>query len=166
MGAPAETIGYVGLGANLGDPATTIAKAIVQMARPELTVLRRASLFRTRPVGPIDQPDFINTVVEVRTTLSARALLDHLLEVETALGRVRAERWGPRIIDLDLLLLGRVEQSEPGLVVPHPELARRAFVLVPLAELAPDLTVPGLEQTVGALLLQLSPAPGSVVPLR
>jgi 2-amino-4-hydroxy-6-hydroxymethyldihydropteridine diphosphokinase len=103
-----------------------------------------SQLRETEPVGIVDQPGFLNGVAQVRTSLSPRALLDLLLEIETSLGRVRGERWGPRTVDLDLLLYGREQIDEPGLRVPHPRLHERAFALEPLAELDPELDVPGL----------------------
>jgi 2-amino-4-hydroxy-6-hydroxymethyldihydropteridine diphosphokinase len=157
--------GYVALGANLGDPSAMLARATSALDGPGLRVLGRARLFRTRPVGPIPQPDFLNTVVEVESTLSPLELLDRLLQIETTLGRVRAERWGPRLIDLDLLALGTAQVQTPRLTLPHPELARRAFVLVPWAELAPGFVVPGTGRTVAQLLAALAPGPDEVIPL-
>ena len=123
-------VGYVALGANLGEPIPMIHRAVAALDGPELRVLRRASIFRTRPLGPIAQPDFLNTVVEIESTLSPLALLTRLLSIEANLGRVRAERWGPRSIDLNLLSLGPAQVQTPQLTLPHPELAHRAFVLV------------------------------------
>lgn len=158
-------VGYVALGANLGEPIPMIRRAVTALDGPELRVLRQASLFRTRPVGPIAQPDFYNTVVEIESTLSPLALLTRLLSVEADLGRVRAERWGPRSIDLDLLALGTAQVRTQRLTLPHPELARRAFVLVPWAELAPGFLVPGTGRTVAQLLAELAPGPEEVIPL-
>ncbi len=137
---------YVGVGGNEGDVATTLAEALWALdALPQTTLQQQSALYRTPAWGRTDQPDFLNAVVELRTRLTARALLDHLLEVEQRFGRVRsaADRWGPRALDLDLLLYGEDRISEPGLDVPHPNLHERAFVLVPLAEIAPSLVVPG-----------------------
>lgn len=144
------TTAFVGLGANLGDREKAIRRAA------ELIGARRVSSIReTEPWGLVDQPLFLNAVAEVETGLSACELLERLLEVERALGRVRGgERWGPRVIDLDLLLYGGEEIDEPGLEVPHPELHRRLFVLEPLAELDPELIVPGRGH-VSALLAKL-----------
>jgi len=133
------TVAYVGLGANLGDRDASIRRAA------ELVGARRVSTVReTEPWGYADQPRFLNAVAELETDEAPRALLDRLLEVERALGRTReGPRYGPRTIDLDLLLYGDLELDEPGLTVPHPRLHERLFVLEPLAELAPELVVPG-----------------------
>jgi 2-amino-4-hydroxy-6-hydroxymethyldihydropteridine diphosphokinase len=144
------TLAYVGLGANLGDRKGSILRAA------ELIGARRLSTIReTEPWGLVDQPPFLNAVAEVETDLAPQALLVRLLEVERDLGRVRdGERWGPRAIDLDLLLYGTETIDEPGLRVPHPRLHERLFVLEPLAELAPELDVAG-RGDVGSLLARL-----------
>ena len=135
---------YVGLGANLGDRAATLRRAIELLAaHPRVEQVSVSELRETEPVGVVGQPRFLNGVAAVETTLSPRELLDLLLGVERALGRVRGERWGPRTVDLDLLLYGDEDVSEPGLRIPHPRLHERRFVLEPLAELAPDLAIPG-----------------------
>lgn len=135
---------YVGLGSNLGDREGTIGRAVALLAEAEgVSVAARSSLRETEPWGPIEQPRYLNGVVALDTTLGPRELLDALLDVERRLGRVRAERWGPRTIDLDLLLYGERVLDEDGLTVPHPRLHERRFVLEPLAELAPDAVVPG-----------------------
>ena len=141
------TLAYVGLGANLGEREASIRDA------SELIGARRLSTIReTEPWGMTDQPSFLNAVAEVVWEGTARELLARLLEVERELGRVRdGTRWGPRLIDLDLLVFGAETIDEPGLRVPHPELARRAFVLEPLAELVPDLDVPGMGVVAGLL---------------
>ena len=133
------TRAYVGLGANLGDREATIRRAA------ELIGARRLSSLReTEPWGYEDQPPFLNAAAELETDVAARDLLDRLLAVERSLGRTRdGPRWGPRTIDLDLLLYGSERLDEPGLTVPHPYLHERLFVLEPLAELDPDLEVPG-----------------------
>jgi 2-amino-4-hydroxy-6-hydroxymethyldihydropteridine diphosphokinase len=134
------TIAYVGLGANLGDREGTIRAAIAQLPG----VVAVSPLRETDPVGITDQPQFLNGVAALETELAPRALLDVLLAVERRLGRERKERWGPRTIDLDLLLYGDEVIDERGLTVPHPRLGERRFVLEPLADLAPTLVVPGL----------------------
>ncbi|MEW6448829.1 MAG: 2-amino-4-hydroxy-6-hydroxymethyldihydropteridine diphosphokinase [Bacillota bacterium] len=135
---------YVGLGSNLGDRKENLRRALQALrSTPGILVRRVASLYRTAPVGVSNQPEFLNTVVEVLTTLTPRRLLSRLLEIENELGRVRGERWGPRIIDLDLLLYGGAEIAMRDLVVPHPRLEERAFVVAPIAEIAPDLILPG-----------------------
>ncbi|MDP3538690.1 MAG: 2-amino-4-hydroxy-6-hydroxymethyldihydropteridine diphosphokinase [Azonexus sp.] len=135
---------YIALGANLGDPANTIRAAFGALSNlPESRVVHCSSLYRTAPVGIINQPDFVNAVVELETTLAPEALLDALLDVEQRFGRIRAEKNGPRALDLDLLLFNDQLLDLPRLTLPHPRLHLRAFVLYPLAEIAPNLTIPG-----------------------
>ncbi|MEP6881148.1 MAG: 2-amino-4-hydroxy-6-hydroxymethyldihydropteridine diphosphokinase [Dokdonella sp.] len=136
---------FVGLGGNLGDPIRQIRAALTDLDRlPETRLLRTSGFYRTPPWGKVDQADFVNAVAEVETTLAARQLLDALLQIEAKAGRVRGvERWGPRLIDLDLLLYGDTRIDEASLHVPHPRMAERAFVIVPLAELEPNLRLPG-----------------------
>ncbi len=131
---------YVGLGTNLGDKMENLYVALALLAAaPAVRVLRVAGVYRTAPWGYANQDWFLNTVAELETTLAARHLLEVLLGIEARMGRRRGVRWGPRIIDLDLLLYGDRVVREPGLVVPHPRMHERAFVLVPLAELEPSL---------------------------
>jgi 2-amino-4-hydroxy-6-hydroxymethyldihydropteridine diphosphokinase len=137
---------FVGLGSNLGDPQAQIRHALELLGAEEgVEIVAVSSLRETDPVGYEAQPRFLNGAVELRTTLSARELLERLLAIERRLGRVRGlgPRYGPRTIDLDLLLYGECTIEEPGLVVPHPRLHERRFVLEPLAELDPSLQVPG-----------------------
>ncbi len=144
------TLVYVGLGANLGDREGTVRHAAELLGAARLSTIRE-----TEPWGYTDQPSFLNAVAELDTDLSPSDLLEQLLEIETALGRTRAgPRYGPRTIDLDLLLFGEEIVDEPGLTVPHPRLHERLFVLEPLAELAPEAEVPGRGQ-VRALLAKL-----------
>jgi 2-amino-4-hydroxy-6-hydroxymethyldihydropteridine diphosphokinase len=138
------TTAFVGLGANLGDREATIRAALVRLAAaPGVRVAAVSRLRETEPVGgPPGQPRFLNGVARLETTLAARALLDLLLATEAALGRIRGAavaRWGPRPIDLDLLVFGEERIDEPGLAVPHPRILERAFVMEPLAELAPEV---------------------------
>lgn len=136
---------YVGLGANLGDREATIRRAVELLgAEPGIEVVAVSTLRETDPVGHADQPSFLNGAVAVETELEPRVLLDRLLAVERELGRVRDEglRYGPRTIDLDLLLYGDRVLDEPGLTVPHPRLAERRFALEPLHELDPSLSLP------------------------
>src|SRR5262245_27260549 len=136
---------YVGLGSNLGDREATLREALRRLAEIEGVAVVAVSSFRqTDPIGKVDQPRFVNAAAELETSLAPRDLLDRLLEVERGLGRDRAkeERWGPRTLDLDLLLYGNETVEEPGLEVPHPRLTERAFVLEPLLELDPDLRLP------------------------
>ncbi len=135
---------YVALGANLGNPAATVRAAFAALANlPESRVVRTSSLYRTAPVGITEQPEFINAVAELQTTLAPEALLDALLEIEQRFGRVRAERNGPRTLDLDVLLYENQPVNLPRLTLPHPRLHLRAFVLYPLAEIAPAISLPG-----------------------
>jgi 2-amino-4-hydroxy-6-hydroxymethyldihydropteridine diphosphokinase len=136
---------YVGLGANLGDREKTLRRALVLLAQePDVEVIAVSSLRETDPVGFREQPRFVNAAALVETTLPPRSLLERLLAVERRLGRTReGPRYGPRTIDLDLLLYGEEVIDEPGLAVPHPRLAERRFALEPLAELDPRLVVPG-----------------------
>ncbi len=144
---------YIGVGSNLGDRAAAIDAAIEALAAtPGLRVTATSRVRETDPVGLTGQPRFLNAVIEVETRLSPAALLKRLLAIEDRLGRVRTTRWGPRIIDLDLLLHGSRVVKTKSLTLPHPRLAERAFVLEPLAELRPDLKVPGTGRTVSALL--------------
>ena len=145
---------YVGLGGNLGDRRALLDAAVEALRRePGIEVVAVSSYRETEPVGVVDQPPFLNGAVAVETTLAARELLDRLLAVERSLGRMREgeERHGPRTIDLDLLLYGAETVDEPGLTVPHPRLAERAFALEPLVELDPALTLPD-GRSLGALL--------------
>lgn len=135
---------YIALGANLGNPVSTINDAIdALVALPGSIFLAMSSLYRTAPVGLKHQPDFINAVVAVKTHLSPRELLDELFAVEARFGRERTVKNAPRTLDLDLLLHGDTVMHEDGLTLPHPRLHERAFVLAPLAEVAPDLVIPG-----------------------
>lgn len=136
---------YVGLGSNLGDPAAQVREAAAKIdALPRTSVDALSRLYRSAPWGDVNQPAFVNAVAAVTTSLTAGELLRALLAIERSQGRVRgSRRWGPRIIDLDLLLYGDRQLQEPGLQLPHPRLAQRAFVLVPLNELAADANVPG-----------------------
>ncbi|MBK7415809.1 MAG: 2-amino-4-hydroxy-6-hydroxymethyldihydropteridine diphosphokinase [Dechloromonas sp.] len=134
---------YIALGANLGDPVATVLAAFGALANlNESRVIHTSSLYRTAPVGNTAQPEFINAVAALETTLAPEALLDALLEVEQRFGRIRAEKNGPRTLDLDLLLYNDLELDLPRLTLPHPRLHLRAFVLLPLAEISPSLPLP------------------------
>ncbi|WP_222832000.1 2-amino-4-hydroxy-6-hydroxymethyldihydropteridine diphosphokinase [Desulfarculus baarsii] len=149
---------YVGLGANIGDPLAQLVAGVAAMRElPGVTSLMVSPVYRTAPVGRTDQPPFVNAVARLRYHGSARALLAGLLAVEKACGRVRAERWGPRTLDLDLLLFGDEVIDQPELRVPHPEMTRRVFVLAPLAQLAPELIIPLTGRTASQLLAALDP---------
>jgi len=143
---------FIGLGANLGKPESQVRRGIAALAAiPETRLLASSSLYRSEPVGVGRQPEFVNAVAEIETTLGARALLDELLATEARFGRRREFPGAPRTLDLDLLLYGSRAIAEPGLVVPHPRMHERAFVLAPLVEIAPDAVIPGKGQA--ALLL-------------
>lgn len=140
---PVELIAYIGLGSNLDEPMDHVQRALSELDELSQTKLVAASsLYRTDPMGPAGQPDYINAVAAVQTRLSAEALLSELQHLETLHQRVRRERWGPRTLDLDLLLYGNYTINVEHLVVPHPGLAERNFVLIPLFEIAPDLILP------------------------
>jgi 2-amino-4-hydroxy-6-hydroxymethyldihydropteridine diphosphokinase len=141
------TRAYVGLGANLGDRESTIRAALAALPG----VVAVSELRETDPVGVTDQPRFLNGVAALETELGARELLETLLAVERELGRERRERWGPRTIDLDLLLYGDAVIDERGLTVPHPRLHERRFALEPLAELEPELAIPGRGRVIDVL---------------
>ena len=151
------TRAYVGLGSNLGDRQATLDAALSALADdPEIDVVAVSAVRETDPVGLTQQPRFLNAAAAVETELDPRSLLERLLAIERRLGRTRAgPRFGPRTIDLDLLVYGSERLAEPGLELPHPRLHERRFVLEPLAELDPGLVVPG-RGPVGALLAGLS----------
>jgi 2-amino-4-hydroxy-6-hydroxymethyldihydropteridine diphosphokinase len=138
---------YIGLGSNLADPVAQVEAGLRALtALPQTRFVQRSRLFRSAPWGRLDQPEFINAVAMLETALSPRALLDALLAIERAAGRERdGTHWGPRVLDLDVLVYGDRVVNESGLRVPHPHLAERAFVLVPLAEIAPDLNIAGFD---------------------
>ena len=143
---------FIALGANLDDPAAQVRTGMQALARlPQTHRLGCSSLYRSAPVGDPNQPDFINAVCELDTTLTARELLQALLAIEHSRGRVRDRVGGPRTLDLDLLLYGPSNIDEPGLTVPHPRLHARAFVLYPLYEIAPDLVIPGRGPVAGLM---------------
>jgi len=146
------TTAYIGLGANLGPREETLRRAVELLGEAEgVEVLAVSQLRETDPVGVVDQPLFLNGAAEVETTRTPRDLLDLLLRVERSLGRAREERWGPRTIDLDLLVYGDEVVDEPGLRVPHPHLHERRFALEPLADLDPELEIPGRGAVSGLL---------------
>lgn len=152
-----SVLAAIALGANLGDPVATLQAAFQVLGQlPASQLLGTSSLYRTPPVGP-PQPDYINACAVLQTRLGAEGLIDHLLAVEAQFGRERRERWGPRTLDLDLLLYGEAVIDSKGLTVPHPRLQERAFVLVPLAEIAGNWPVPGSNRSVSELLKALEP---------
>jgi 2-amino-4-hydroxy-6-hydroxymethyldihydropteridine diphosphokinase len=144
---------FIALGSNLGDRAAWLREAREKLfASQTVHPVGTSSIYETDPVGKTDQPPFLNQVVEARTMPAPKDLLAFLLQVEQDLGRVRRERWGPRIIDLDLLAFGQRIVRTERLILPHPELHRRRFVLQPWTEIAPDFEVPGFSATVAELL--------------
>ena len=149
---------YIGLGSNLDDPSGQVRAAWERLAGlPETRAIVRSPLYRSRPFGPVPQPDFVNAVAGLLTRLAPEALLAELQGLEASLGRCReGARWGPRRIDLDLLIQGCERREGPGLTLPHAGIVERNFVLYPLADIAPDLDVPGLGR-VGELKARLAP---------
>lgn len=138
-------LAYVGLGSNLDRPAQQLRTALRELGDlPHTRLLNRSPLYRSAPLGPPDQPDYVNAVAVLSATLDAHALLDELQALELRHGRVRNEHWGPRTLDLDLLLFGDRQIDSERLIVPHPQMHKRAFVLVPLHDVAPDIQLPGL----------------------
>lgn len=141
---PSLITAFVALGSNLGDPAAQIRSALRALAAlPRTRLARQSSLYGNPPAGGLEQPEFVNAVARIETALAARDLLARLLEIERAHGRVRDYPNAPRTLDLDIVLYGEQVVREPGLAIPHPRMLDRAFVLVPLAEIAPDAVVPG-----------------------
>jgi 2-amino-4-hydroxy-6-hydroxymethyldihydropteridine diphosphokinase len=137
------TVAYVGLGANLGDAARQIRSALEEIdLLPHTQLVRASALYRSAPLGGVNQPEFTNAVAEIGTEISARVLLESLLALETRFGRQRTFRNAPRVLDLDLLLYGDAVIDEPGLSVPHPRMHERRFVLEPLVEIAPACAIP------------------------
>jgi 2-amino-4-hydroxy-6-hydroxymethyldihydropteridine diphosphokinase len=151
-------VAYLGLGANEGEPRRQLQEAITRLAATdEIEVVKASSFYLNPPLGPPDQPWYVNAALQVRTRLTPEELLRVLHRVEDDLGRVRRQRWGPRRLDLDLLLYDGVILSGPDLCLPHPEMHKRSFVLVPLAEIAPLAWHPVLEKTAAELLAELAP---------
>jgi len=151
---------YIGLGSNLGEREAQIRLALDDLTRlPGSRLVRASSLYDSEPVGDIEQPNFLNAVAELDTELTPRQLMWNLQLIERRLGRTRTRRWGPRTIDLDLLLYGQLVVDEPDLQVPHIELTRRSFVLVPMVELDPQLVHPVTGVTLIAHLTSLGTRP-------
>jgi 2-amino-4-hydroxy-6-hydroxymethyldihydropteridine diphosphokinase len=138
-------VAFVGLGSNLADPVFQVSHALNALDKlAQTSVVRRSSLYRSAPVGYLEQPDFVNAVAQVETELAPRALLDALLALEHECGRTREFRNSPRTLDLDVLLYDNLVHHEHGLTIPHPQMHLRAFVLQPLLEIAPDCVIPGI----------------------
>lgn len=146
------SIAYIGLGSNMGDRISYIYKALKEIdTDPEMVVEDASSIYETDPYGPVKQADFLNLAVKISTVYSPDQLLQRLLQVEAALDRIREVHWGPRTIDLDILLYNHENIEMKHLKIPHPELTRRAFVLIPLKEMAPHLKIPTTERTIAEL---------------
>ena len=148
------TLAYLGFGANLGDPADTLPRAVAACGALG-TVVAVSPTYRSAPIGLVDQPDFLNAAAALETELPPAALLAALHRIEADFGRVRDVRWGPRTLDLDLLVYTGVESDDPALTLPHPRAHEREFVLRPLADIAPELVIGG--RTVAELLAGLAP---------
>ncbi|ADE11186.1 2-amino-4-hydroxy-6-hydroxymethyldihydropteridine diphosphokinase [Sideroxydans lithotrophicus] len=149
-----QHVAFVGLGSNLADPVFQVSSALEALAGlPQTRMVRHSSLYRSAPVGYLDQPDFINAVAQIETELKPRALLDMLLALEHECGRTREFCNAPRTLDLDVLLYDDLQHHEHGLTIPHPQMHLRAFVLQPLLEIAPDCVIPGIGSAAEAALL-------------
>lgn len=144
---------YIGIGSNLGNPTVNCKDAITALdALPETAVTQRSSFYKSEPIGIKEQSWFINTVVEIETNFSPEELLVILLKIEYKMGRVRLKRWGPRIIDLDLLFYENLILKKPALEIPHPQITNRSFVLIPMAEIRSDYIHPILKLTIAELV--------------
>lgn len=150
---------FVGLGSNLGDLVLNLRNALKEIcALPDTQIIRQSTFYKTSPEGNTSQPHFLNAVVEIFTGLTPYHLLKHLLEIEVRIGRVRVAKWGPRLIDLDLLLYNNQIIHDKNLVIPHPLMHQRGFVLKPLAEIAPEIVHPILQKSARELLTALNEA--------
>jgi 2-amino-4-hydroxy-6-hydroxymethyldihydropteridine diphosphokinase len=149
---------FIGIGSNLGEKEKNIRRAVDEIAAMPFTkLITVSSLYDSEPVGDVEQGNFVNAVALVETDLAARRLLWNLMLIEQRMGRVRTVRWGPRTIDLDIVLYGKNIVEEDGLVIPHPEMEKRAFVLIPLLEIEPDLVHPRTKEPVRKLLRKVKP---------
>jgi 2-amino-4-hydroxy-6-hydroxymethyldihydropteridine diphosphokinase len=152
---------YLGIGTNLGDPLQQMSRAVTYLHHTAgMSVTSLSSIYQTSPIGYLDQPDFYNMVIEIETLLIPTQLLAAILHIEKKLHRVRAIRWGPRTIDIDILLYGDHLMQSNELQIPHPRMKERAFVLIPLYELIGNKILPGTEQTLREWIEQLPPGQG------
>tara|TARA_B100002049_G_scaffold193086_1_gene150236 strand:- start:490 stop:972 length:483 start_codon:yes stop_codon:yes gene_type:complete len=139
------TIAYIGLGSNMESPKQQIKSAIKSIAEiPEIQVLKSSSLYKSKPVGPRGQNDYINAVIKIETEFMPLELLGYMQDIENQHGRIRKERWGPRTLDLDILIFGKEIIQDKNLTIPHSEIEKRPFVLVPLAEIDSNCSIPGV----------------------
>jgi dihydroneopterin aldolase / 2-amino-4-hydroxy-6-hydroxymethyldihydropteridine diphosphokinase len=146
---------YLSLGSNLGNPQENLSKAISKIQKKGITIQAQSSFIRTAPYGYREQPDFLNCVIKISTDLCPRELLETILSIEMEMGRVREEKWEPRIIDIDIIFYDNLVMDSENLVIPHPDLHNRLFVLEPLSEIAPNLIHPVLKKTTLQLLEEL-----------
>jgi len=153
QGGRMKHVAFIGLGSNIADPSAQVERATSAIDRlPQTRVLARSALYRSAPVGFLEQPDFINAVIKIETTLAPHDLLQSLLGLEQEQGRTREFQNAPRTLDLDVLLYDGLQHHEHGLTVPHPQMHKRAFVLQPLLEIAPDCVIPGVGKAQQAML--------------
>jgi 2-amino-4-hydroxy-6-hydroxymethyldihydropteridine diphosphokinase len=154
--SPIWRAAYAAIGSNLNNPRERVLEALTRLSRvPSIESVLASRLYRSEPMGPQDQPEFVNAAAGFVTQLNPRELLDAMLDIERSMGRTRGERWGPRVIDLDLIWMVGAATEQPGLSLPHPGVSSRNFVLYPLADIAPMLKIPGL-----GLVLDLKSAAG------
>jgi len=148
-----QHLAYIGLGSNLEDPCSQLQSALVAIGElPDTSLVAQSSLYRSAPLGFPDQPDFVNAVAKIATTLSPQSLLQALLQIELRHGRERTFRNAPRTLDLDILLYDDIQLHEQGLTIPHPQMHRRAFVLLPLIEVEPNASIPDVGEAKSVLL--------------
>ena len=148
---------YIGIGSNLGTPEKNCTKAIEKISNTkDIKIISKSSFYQTEPIGGVQQGWFVNSAIKIETDLSPENLLSVLLNLELAMGRIRKEKWGPRLIDLDLLLYGNLVLKKQELTLPHPEIQNRKFVLTPMSEIAENLIHPTLKKTIKTLLQESS----------